>query len=92
MDECIAMMYTPSHPYPDPRPDAAAMFVLSDEKSDLESISSTSYARLLRRYSCAKKVRTLNLSTKKFCAKHSFVKAARKMLVKLTPCREKIEA
>ncbi len=41
--------------------------------------------QLLRRYICAKKVQTLNLSTKKFHAKLSYEKSARKMLVKLTP-------
>ncbi len=49
-----------------------------------ESISPTYYLQLLRRYFCAKKVQTLNLSTKKLCAKLSYEKAARKMLVKLT--------
>jgi hypothetical protein len=48
-------------------------------------MSSTLYARLLRRYFCAKKVQTLNLNTKKFWAKHLYEKAARKTLVKLTP-------
>jgi hypothetical protein len=38
----------------------------------------------LRRYFCAKIVQTLNLSTKKICAKLSYEKAAHKMLVKLT--------
>jgi hypothetical protein len=33
---------------------------------------------------CAKKVQTLNLSTKKLCTKLSYEKAARIMLVKLT--------
>ncbi len=50
-----------------------------------ESISPTYYVQLLRRYFCAKKVQTLNLSTKKLGAKLSYKKAARIMLVKLTP-------
>ncbi len=50
-----------------------------------ESISPTLYARLFRQYFYAKKVQTLNLSTKKFLAKLSYKKAARKMLVKSTP-------
>jgi hypothetical protein len=54
----------------------------------LESISPTYYVQLLRRYICAKKVQTLNLSTKKLCAKLSYEKAVHKMLVKLTPGRQ----
>jgi hypothetical protein len=50
----------------------------------LESISPTLYVRLLRQYFCAKKVQTLNLSTKKFHEKLSYKKAMRKMLVKST--------
>jgi hypothetical protein len=34
---------------------------------------------------CAKKVQTLNLITKQFRKKHSYKKAERKILVKLTP-------
>jgi hypothetical protein len=41
--------------------------------------------QLLRQYFCAKKVQTLNLSTKKLCPKLSYEKGVRKMLVKLTP-------
>jgi hypothetical protein len=41
--------------------------------------------QLLCRHFCAKKVQTLNLNTKKLRAKLSYKKAARIMLVKLTP-------
>jgi hypothetical protein len=49
------------------------------------SISPTYHVQLLHRYFCAKKVQTLNLSTKELRAKLSHEKAALKMLVKLTP-------
>ncbi len=52
--------------------------------ADLWSISPTYYMQLLRRYFCAKKVQTLNLSKQKL----SYEKAARKMLMKLTPKRQ----
>jgi hypothetical protein len=39
----------------------------------------------LRQYFCAIKVQTLNLGTKMFRSKHSYEKAVRKMLIKLTP-------
>jgi hypothetical protein len=58
---------------------------LNEEGGDLVSISPTLYAWLLCQYFGAKKVHTLNLSTKKFRAKHLNEKAARKMLMKLTP-------
>ncbi len=51
----------------------------------LGSISPTYYVQLLHWYFCAKKVHTLNLITKKLRAKLLYEKAARKMLVKLTP-------
>jgi hypothetical protein len=38
----------------------------------------------LRRYFCAEKVQTLNVSTKKLCEKFFYEKGARRMLVKLT--------
>ncbi len=53
----------------------------------LESISPTYYVQLLRRYFCAKKVQTLNLSAEKLHAKLSYEISARKMLVKLTTGR-----
>jgi hypothetical protein len=43
--------------------------------------------QLLRQYFCAKKVQTLNPSTKKLREKLSYKKAARIMLVKLIPVR-----
>jgi hypothetical protein len=56
------------------------------KKDNQESISPTNYyVQLLRRYFCAKKVQTLNLTTKKLRAKLLYEKAARIMLVKLTP-------
>jgi hypothetical protein len=42
----------------------------------LWSISLTYYVQLLRRYFCAKKVQTLNLSTKKLREKLSYEKGA----------------
>jgi hypothetical protein len=56
-----------------------------DNFRNQESISPTYYKQLLRRYFCANKVQTLNLSTKKLRAKLLCEKAAPIMLVKLTP-------
>ncbi len=52
---------------------------------DLGSISPMFYAQLLRQQSCASKVQTLKLSTKKLWAQLTYVKAVRRWLVKLTP-------
>ncbi len=49
------------------------------------SISPTSYAQLLRQQSCARKVQTYNVSTKKLCAQLTYVKDVHRTLVKLTP-------
>ncbi len=46
-------------------------------------ISPTFYLQILRQQSFASKVQTLNVSTKKLCAQLTYVKAARRMLVKL---------
>ena len=51
----------------------------------LGSISPTFYEQLLRQNPCAKKVQTYNVSTKKLLKTLSYEKAARKMLMKLTP-------
>jgi hypothetical protein len=52
-------------------------------------ISPTFYERIWANTLAPKKVQTLNESTKKLCQKISYGKAARKMLVKLTPGRLK---
>ncbi len=49
------------------------------------SISPMFYAQLLRQQSWASKVQTLSVSIKKLCMQLTYVKAARRMLVKLTP-------
>ena len=49
------------------------------------SISSTFYEQLLRQYLCAEKLQSQTASTKSFLCKNIGSKAARKMLVKLTP-------
>jgi hypothetical protein len=48
------------------------------------SISSTFYAQLLHQQSCASKVQTKNVSTKKLQAQLTYLKAAHGTLVKLT--------
>ncbi len=49
------------------------------------SILPTFYVQLLHQQFCASKVQTLNLSTKNLRAQLTCVKAARRMLVKLSP-------
>ncbi len=56
---------------------------------DQGSISSMFYAQLLRQLSCASKVQTYNVSTKKLCTKLMYVKAAHRILVKQTPARRR---
>ena len=51
----------------------------------LVSISSTFYEQLLRQYPCAKNLQSQTASTKVFWRKIIGAKAARKMLMKLTP-------
>ncbi len=54
-------------------------------KKLLESISSTFYWRTCANILAQIKSLTFTTSTKKLCAKLSYIKGARKMLVKLTP-------
>jgi hypothetical protein len=49
------------------------------------SISPTFYERICANILAPKRAQTYNVSTKKLRAKFSYEKAARKMLVKLTP-------
>ena len=49
------------------------------------SISPTFYEQLLRKFTFAKKIQTLDISIKKLLVRLSFEKTARKMLVKLPP-------
>ncbi len=58
---------------------------------DLGSISLTFYMQLLRQQSCASKVQTLNVSTKKLCAKLTYAKAAHRKLEKLTPWSQSLQ-
>jgi hypothetical protein len=55
------------------------------------SILPTFYEQLLRQNPFAKKIQTQIVSTLKLCKKHSCKKAARKILVKLTPGRDFFE-
>ena len=65
------------------QPNTIILTQLKDRR-DLWSISPTFYKQLLRQYSCAKKIQTLAVSTKKLLKRLLYEKAARKMLVKLT--------
>jgi len=57
----------------------------NNQFGDLWSISPRFYEELLRQNPFAKKLQTQIVSTEKLCKKLSYEKAARKILVKLTP-------
>ncbi len=72
-------------PFPYPSLSLSTSYFLHPSFSLLGSISPTFYLQLLRQKSCTSKVQTLSVSIKKLHSQLTYVKAARRTMVKLTP-------